>query len=188
MGVLNNESKSVPRWLEETVVREGNLDVGIFSDVLDAVFEQPEHVAGNCEHNLYPLNFFAQHTHLLAIVFEDYPNHLADCDDQSAESDWGPVIDYNPFETSPDRTFSLGVTASLKVPNAGRGANNKLTAANYKWVDPQETKDVVEENPTGFLAPFYLCDKGVANSGLWGSYRENKNCSKEPKYKPATSL
>ena len=84
--VLDDEREGVPRRLAEPVVGEGDLNVGVLRDKLDALLEQPEQIARVAEQAL-DAGVLVGSLDLFAVVLEEEAYELADGDQGGAERD-----------------------------------------------------------------------------------------------------
>ena len=99
--VLQDEGKSVPGGLAEEGVGEGNLDVGVLSDELDALLEEPQAVASDAEHELHA-SVLSRGLNLSAVVLKHEADHLADSNEGGTESDRTHVVSESPPHTRAD--------------------------------------------------------------------------------------
>ena len=85
-NVLQDEGEGIPGGLAEEGVGEGDLDVSVLGDVLDALLEDPQAVAGDTEHDLHA-SVLGRGLNLSAVVLEDEADHLADSNEEGTEGD-----------------------------------------------------------------------------------------------------
>jgi hypothetical protein len=85
-NILQDKGESLPGGLAEEGVGEGDLDVGIVSNELDAFLEDPQQVTGDAEHDLHG-KVLGHHLNLSAVVIEDEAEHLADSNEERTEGD-----------------------------------------------------------------------------------------------------
>lgn len=71
------------------------------------------------------------------------------------------MVSESPFQGTRNSVSSLGVSADLEVPQTCRAANNELSHSDDEGVDPEKTKDVVQENPSSLDGPFDVGHKSV---------------------------
>lgn len=106
--VLQDQSEGVPGSLAEEGVSEGDLDVCILRDELDALFHDPEEVAREAEQHLDNRVFLGD-THLLAIVLEEESEHLANGDQESTKGNGTHMEAEGPVGGTTDRTLTVSV-------------------------------------------------------------------------------
>jgi hypothetical protein len=55
-----------------------------------------------------------------------------------------------------------------EIPHRAGGGNYELETADQEGIDPQATKEVVQEDVTGLIGPFNGCQKVEwSRAGLW---------------------
>ena len=182
-NVFNDESESVPCGLAEPVVGEGDLDVRVLRDKLDAFLEEIQKVAGVAEEAL-DAGVLVGSLDLLSVVLEENADNLADGDETRTESNRAHVESESPVHATSNGTFTTGVGFTLEVPDACGGRNDELAHAHDECVDPEEHEDLVEGNVASLFIPLHLGKEFFAGSGRWLSDREDENGADKPDGKP----
>jgi hypothetical protein len=75
--VLNNQSKRVPSCLTEVHTCKSDLNVHILADLLDALFQEIQAVAGKTKQSFHPGDCLVKSRHLLSVVLEGQLDKLA---------------------------------------------------------------------------------------------------------------
>lgn len=95
MYILQDQSECIPSSLAEESVAQGDLDIGVASDELDALFENPEQVRRVAEKALHA-GIFGHCLDLAAVVLEYSANELANRDDCGTERNGAHVVAQSP--------------------------------------------------------------------------------------------
>ena len=115
--ILEDEGKGVPSGLAEEGVGEGDLDVSVLGDELDALLKEPQAVGRVAKHASDARISFGS-LDLPTIVFEEEADELADSDKGGAKRNRAHMVSEDPPYTTTDGSLAASVTVNFEVPYA----------------------------------------------------------------------
>ena len=115
--ILEDEGKGVPSGLAEEGVAEGDLDVGVLGDELDALLKEPQAVARVAKH-AFDASILVGSLDLPTIVLEEEADELANSDKGGAKRNRAHMVPEYPPHTTTDGSFTTSVTVDFEVPDA----------------------------------------------------------------------
>ena len=184
--VLEDEGEGIQGRLAEKDIGEGDLDVGILSDELNALLEEPKAVARVAKH-AFDAGVLVSGLDLPAVVLKEEANELTYGDQGGAERNRAHMVPEAPPYASADGSLATSVTVHFEVPNASRCSNDELAAAHDEGVDPEEHKELVDDDVPSVFVPLHLSDEFVSGARHGLTNGENEDGADEPAAQPNSS-
>ena len=94
------------------------------------------------------------------------------------------MITESPPHGTANCSAATRITVDFEVPDAGRGADDKLGKPHDEGIDPEEHENLVEGNIASIFIPLHLRDEFIARARCRCSDREDKDGADNPNTEP----